>query len=211
MRKEHEVKERLLVSLVAGIAACSMAEPVAADFITLSLEPETQTVAVGDLFDVNVVISGLGTSSAPSLGAFDIAFFFDSLLLAVDSVSIGDPVEGDQLDLMGFGTLSGDGAIAGGWNIFEISLDSADDLNSMQLDSFVLATVTFEALDVGLGELSMSIDLPWVLADAYGAPLTATLEGASVAIVPLPAAVWLGMLGLGMVGAIKRVATSNTS
>jgi hypothetical protein len=197
--------------LVAGIAACAVVNPATADFITLSLEPETETVGVGDLFNVSVVISGLGTSSAPSLGAFDIGLFFDSLLLAVDSVSIGDPVQGDQLDLQGFGTFSGGGAITGGWNIFEISLDSADDLNTMQLDSFVLATVTFEALDVGIGDLSMSIDLPWGLADAYGAPLTATLEGASVAIVPLPAAVWLGMLGLGMVGAIKRAATSNTS
>ena len=72
---------------------------------------------------------------------------FNPVVLGFGGFTFGDSVLGNQLDLSGFGTVSGfDGGTAGQLNVFEISLDLAGDLDALQAASFALGTVSFNTL-----------------------------------------------------------------
>ncbi len=45
---------------------------------TLSLEPTTQTINFSETASVDLLISGLGDFTSPSLGAFDVDINFDN-------------------------------------------------------------------------------------------------------------------------------------
>lgn len=173
--------------------------------ITVSFDPTAQTVATGSSVSVKLGISGLGYGAAPSLGTFDLNIGYNPLLLSFTGVSFGDPVLGDQLDLFSLGSLtSWDNTTPGTVNVFELSFDSATDLNTLQAANFTLATLTFSALSGGISPLSISIN---ALGDANGDPLTVTMANGSVTVtaVPVPAAVWLFGSGLlGLIGIVRR-------
>lgn len=167
---------------------------------TVGFDPIAQTVASGATVDVGVVISGLTDGDAPSLSTFDLDISFDPSVLSFGSAVFGDPVLGDQLDVFGLGfnptldLVTGSGVL----NIFELSLDSPDDLDTLQVGSFTLATLTFEALTGGTSPLGISIN---ALGDAYGDPLAAEVTSGSVTVTgaaPEPAT--LALLGLGIAG-----------
>jgi hypothetical protein len=95
-------------------------------------------------------------------------------------------VLGNQLDLASLGSttiaeLTGVGIV----NLFELSGDAAEDLNTLQADSFNLATVTFDVLNVGTSLLQLDFN---ALADADGKALSAVTLSAPVTTVPLPSA-----------------------
>lgn len=175
--------------------------------ITVSFDPTAQTVATGSSFSVKLGISGLGNGAAPSLGTFDLDIGYNSSLLSFTSVSFGDPVLGDQLDLFSLGSFtSSSNTTPGTVNVFELSFDSVADLNTLQAANFTLATFTFSALSGGISPLSISIN---ALGDANGDPLVATTASGSVTVtaVPLPAAAWLFGSGLlGLIGMARRKA-----
>lgn len=147
---------------------------------SISVTPSTQSVNLGDQAVVSLDISGLGTGSAPSVGVFDIDLSFDASILALNSVTVGDPVLGDQLDLFALGSILGVTPGAGTVNVFEISLDLPDDLNLLQADAFTLATFTFNTLAAGSSVLGLTLN---ALGDADGFPLEATLTGGSIDVV----------------------------
>jgi hypothetical protein len=151
---------------------------------TITVTPSSQSVNLGDQAVVSLDISGLGSGVAPSVGAFDIDLSFDSSILALSSVVFGDPILGDQLDLFALGSILGATPGAGTVNLFEISLDFADDLNLLQADAFTMATLTFNTLAAGSSTLGLTLN---ALSDADGLPLEATLAGATVDVaVPPP-------------------------
>jgi hypothetical protein len=170
--------------------------------ISLGFNPEPQS---GNQINVGLTISGLNSGSAPSLSTYDLDIKFDDSHLAFASATFGDPVLGNQLDLLNFGAnlASSDLTGSGILNMFELSLDSVSDLDGLQADSFTLATLTFDVLSAGTTQLAIAIN---ALADAEGNALTANTATASITTtVPLPSAFFMMLPGLA--GVFRRAKT----
>lgn len=174
----------LLVAMLLG--------PVPASALTVDVVPTALSVALGDLVQVDVRVSGLTDHAAPSLGAYDLLVDFNYSLLEFSHVTWGD-----QLDLEGLGSLTlFDDADAdwGTLGVAEISYDSITLLNDQQAGSFTLFSLFFTASALGNAGVYTSM---LGLSDAEGLALTAdAVSGAQVAVVPVPAALPLLASGL---------------
>ncbi|GBE10200.1 hypothetical protein BMS3Abin12_00762 [bacterium BMS3Abin12] len=197
------VPGRYLTSALLGLfSAAVYAAPM------LSLTPASQTVSNGSLVTVGLVVSGLSDFSAPSLSTFDVQIGYDPTILAATGGTIGDPVNGDQLDLSGFGTINAiDTSIPGTTEPYEISFDFPSELDTLQLGSFALASLTFNALAPGTSPLTIA---SMVLGDSNGDPLAAQIQNANVTVsspsmsVPEPPTVLLIGLGLLVMACLVR-------
>ena len=167
--------------------------------VMLSVVPESPTVNVGGTFSVDVIAAGLLDGSAPSIGTYDLNVGYDAGLLSLANVTFGN-----GLDVLGLGSFRDFSASTPGLaNVFELSFDSIADLNSLQVDTFKLFTLTFSANSIGTSVFGLTIN---ALGDAEGNPLAADIRNASVSVtpVPLPAAPWLLLSGLGAVAGFVR-------
>ena len=179
----------------------------AASAITLEVVPSSSTVNKGGSVTADIKVSGLGDGAAPSLGAYDFDLTFNSSLFSFNSITFGDPVLGNQLDLdplgIGFGSLTGDSLFGNVLNLFEISFDSTTELDTLQAPEFILASVVFDVNQMtGVGVFSLLVN---DLSDSFGGLLDSTTIAATVQVVPVPAAVWLFGTGLiGLIGFGKR-------
>lgn len=187
------------------MAACLFLTVPRSEAVTIGIEPSAEAVTVGSLFELRVLISELGSGAAPSLSVFDLDVDFDGTILLYESATFGDPVLGDQLDLSGFGSLTSATPGPGTVNLFGLSFDTPDDLNVMQADSFVLATLVLRAVGAGLSPVDISAA---VLGDAAADPLVASLTSATVAVsrasVPEPASLWLALVGAAALASKRR-------
>ena len=167
------------VLTIALLSASSVAQAA-----TLGFAPSAGSVSVGSSLAVDVVISDLGDSAAPSLGAFDLDVLFDPALFGLTGVAFGDPDLGDQLDLFDMGSLSGyDDSLPGTVNVFEISFDLPEDLDGLQAGGFTLFTLTFDALAEGTSSLSTA---NLIFGDALGDPLSVDVVSGSLTATALP-------------------------
>ena len=170
--------------------------------VELSLSPPEQTVQAGVPFSLALKVAGLGNGEAPSLSTFDLEVSYDSAALEFQAAGFGDPLLGDQLELVGPGAITeADSSLMDTVSLFELSLDSAADLNSLQASEFTLATLTFSGLTWGATPLSVSIS---ALGDSDGFPLTADVLGATVTIVPEASTFALVSLGLLALATARR-------
>lgn len=187
--------------LVLAALTLTSAAPLHAA-IVLTIAPQSQTVGAGSTTQVQVRIAGLGFDSPPSLGAFDFNLAFNPTLVSFTSLTFGDPILGDQLNLSGSGPIDDSGIQSAGLlEYYEISLDSPTVLDSMQAGSFVLATIKFQALAPGTTSLISSLNS---ISDSQGASLGLTLQSGSITVFSTPepctiafipfAAVWLALL-----------------
>lgn len=153
----------------------------AAHAIVLKVNPISQNALLGNSIGFTLNIAGLGDSSAPSLGVFDLDLNFDPAILTFHNVIFGDPVLGDQLDLFGLGSLNTfDDTTPGMVNLYELSFDLPSDLNTLQIGSFTLASLTFDSLALGISPLNISINS---LGDAWGNHIVLdTVNNGSVAV-----------------------------
>lgn len=176
---------RLCLAALLSVAAI----PGHAAVVTVN--PAATSTVVGQSLLVAVDISDLVDGGAPSLGAFDIDVSFDPAVLSFTQITFGT-----GLDVLGLGGNLQQGTEGSGIvNAFELSLDSIDDLNTLQPGAFALFTLTFQALSAGTSNLSLTLNS---LADADGIEIAATTVGSSIEVapVPLPAAGWMLLSGL---------------
>jgi hypothetical protein len=158
---------------IAGLVIAAGLLSAATNATTLSLDPASQNVGVGDSFDLALNISGLGDPGAPSLSAFDLDVVFDAARVQFDSFvfenSLGNLVASDAV-LMGSGLV----------NLFAVSDEDPLVLDGSQPGAFTLGTLHFTALTPGNGTFSLT---PNNFGDAVGNSLTLdSVEGAAVTI-----------------------------
>jgi hypothetical protein len=165
----------LLVLLFAGRVGAVGLEVVSSD----------NSVLLGGLVDVSVVVSDLGNSAPPSVGAFDLELQFDNTLVSFNSASVGGGL-GD----IGLGeAVTGTVANATDVDVFEVSLLTPAELNALQTDSFTLFTVTFKGIAPGTAAFNVVLNAP--LSDELGDPIdTPTLTNLALEVTepkPVPA------------------------
>ncbi|MBC8024678.1 MAG: hypothetical protein H7Y89_01685 [Steroidobacteraceae bacterium] len=184
--------------MIKLLAALSVLGATSAHAATVTLTP-SQSTTLGNTVVISLVVSGLGDAGV-SLGTFDLDVQFDAGVLSFDSATFGS-----GLDVLSLGSLQQvDSSLAGVVNLFELSIDSIEDLNTLQLDAFTLFTLTFNTVGVGTSIVGIS---PNAFGDAFGVALAVDpilQTSVDVAPVPLPAAAWLLMSGLGLLAGAGR-------
>jgi hypothetical protein len=192
----------MMKKLLNGLLALCFSLAFMAQAITIDLIPDQSQLHTGDTLVVEVRISGLEDNNAPSLGAYDVTFNYDDRLFSFNQIIRGDSILGNQMDLMGFGTLQ-DANHGNGWiNLFELSFDGALDLDTLQAGGFTLFSVLLDAIGTGTGDFSLEEN---TLSDAYGNDLfTSAINSASATVgstsVPEPSAFLLLLGMLAMIG-----------
>jgi len=190
------MKKALFLALLLGFVVFFSLSALA---ITIGFEPASQIVPVGELVSVDLVISGLGDYSEPSLGSFDLNITYDTAILDFTGYTLGSYL-GD-ISLWEAVDDSWGETTPGTINLAEVSLLSVSELDALQPSSFPLATLTFDTLTIGTSSLDISIT---ALADAYGDPLSADVQSGNISSVPAPATFILIGFGLGGIGILRR-------
>lgn len=191
-----------LAALITGllIGGAAQAVPIVQP-VVLPNSPQ-----VGDAITVEVLINGLTDGAAPSLGVYDIDLSFNPALVELGAVAFGT-----GLDVLGLGSIQAATPGIGSVNLFELSLDTIDDLNNLQLGSFFLARVTFTALAAGVNTFGLTAN---VLGDAEGVAIPDVLVfSTSITIrelapppggIPEPATYALALAALGLAARARR-------
>ena len=181
--------------LVLSLLALSAPQAKAA---TISIIPAGTSADVGDIVTIDIVASGLGApASAPSLGTYDLTLGFDPLV-----VSFVDVEWGSGLDVLGLGSIRDLLPGLDVLDIFELSLDSAADLDLLQPSSFLLARLRFLAIGEGSSPLLLSAN---ALSDAGGGDIPADTQDGRIRV-PEPLSGVLLLLGVASarVRAVRR-------
>jgi hypothetical protein len=171
--------------------------------VTLEVAGPASPVRVGEVVEVEVLVSGLGEFAAPSLRAFDLDLAFDAGLFDFASVvfdaHLGIPgrIGSPGVQALAAYSESSPGIV----DVAETSLLGASALHALQPGAFRLAVVRFEV--VAAGTSSIVFDQT-ILADTGGAALP--VEAASgwvLHAVPEPGSAALVGFGLA-IGALFR-------
>jgi len=193
------MRKLIFLLTILGLSLGSTESQVYA--VGLTFVPASQDVNTNDLAVVDLQVVGIGDHTSPSLGAFDVTVNFDASILSFVGATFGGFL-GD----IGLGEAVG--AVtppppSGMVNLFEVSLLSGGELATLQGASFVIASLTFQALASGSSGLSLS---QVILGDETGEALNdpdllgavITVKG-GVTAVPEPSTLVLvasGLLGL---------------
>lgn len=155
---------------------------------TLTLAPSSQAIDLNDMLSIDLLISDLGDLSSPSLGAFDVDITFDNSILSFNSETFGT--------MLGLSIQNVNTSASGVIGLSEVSLELTATLDSIQPDSFLLATLMFQGIGEGTTPLGFS---SIALSDAIGSviPNPAFISSSATVVVPLPASVWLFLSAFG--------------
>lgn len=170
--------KQLISIILTGIAALGLDSPqsLAQVGINLSLQPSPQTINVGDSASMDLVVSGLGNLSSPSLGAFDLELSYDPAIISTASLTFGNFLDLGNLRSSKFSDLTTAGVI----HLDEVSFESSSDLNNAQPDTFTLATLGFKGLAAGISSIDFTLAS---LSDELGQSLTAfSTTGGSIEV-----------------------------
>lgn len=148
------MKPSVKTSLCAAALFCVvLAAPTSA--ATISFVPSTQTVGVGASVSVDIVVEGLEADFDPDeiVSAFDLDVSYDPAIVRATDVmfhtSLGGPEEWFYGAVLKVGLV----------DLWEVSLLSDVELDGLQGDRVVLASLTFVALAAGTTALVFEPDL----------------------------------------------------
>ena len=122
-----------------------------ASAITINIVPDSQTVQVGDAFNLDVVVSGLSAANE-IVSAYDLDISYDTSILNATAVSFGSYLDSPLYPSIQDSVLTNPGTV----NIAELSFLFDDELALQQTDSFTLATLSFDALMAGVSAIGVS-------------------------------------------------------
>ena len=187
-----------LLSTVLGIALLLGASQASAapTPVTLRLLPAVQNAIPTQTVNLALTISGLGEHAAPSLGAFDLNFNFDSSKLTFIGYALSgflgtvDDVEASDLSK---------GAVGNSINLAELSYLSPSELATLQPSEFTFATLSFEVGNLSRFErTSVSFGVIDVLSDENGIDLQITTVNSALIDNPIPEPPAILLFGLGL-------------
>ncbi|MBX3645315.1 MAG: PEP-CTERM sorting domain-containing protein [Rubrivivax sp.] len=119
---------------------------------TVTFDPASQDISIGQQTSVNIVVSGL-TQPADALGGFSLLLNFNNTFLKGLTYEVDPGAKMGAYDANNdfSGTFSG-----GSLDLFYIAnaMEDQDSLAALQGDGFVLATVHFEGIANGLSPLT---------------------------------------------------------
>ena len=123
--------------------------------ISLGFQPSSSTVDLNGSFSVDVVVSGL-SSANEIVSAFDLDVLYDQSLLTATGVTFGDELGAikseDPFDIFADALIASD-LTPGRVDFSELSYLLDDDLDSLQDDDVLLATLSFDAIGIGVSSL----------------------------------------------------------
>ena len=131
-----------IVTLVIAVAGLLVSSPSYA--VLIHFVPGSTTVGPGDVFDLDILVSGLGTEI---VSAYELDVSYDPTIITATGVTFGSFL-GAPLDSLTDFILS-----SGNVNLAELSFLGDDDLVALQPGSFVLATISFLAVAPGTTSL----------------------------------------------------------
>jgi hypothetical protein len=195
-------KHRLGGALGCALALTLSAEAARALPISLSLVVTTsQPVPVGGSVDVEVQIAGLVAGALPSLRAYDLTISFDETVLDFASIVFTSVLGTPGVLSLTSGPTEGTGTV----QFSQVSL-----LSNLipQPDAFTLATLSFDALAEGDGDLDFTGLGSASLSDQSGgslsvSPFLGSVTGASV-IVPEPTLLGL-VAAAGLAASVRKL------
>ena len=194
----------------ASLLALGLSLSFNANAISIDLIADKTTVNIGDNIELQVRISGLEGASA--LGSYDVNVHYDSDLFSISNITWGDATQGNQLDLLGFGSLQDNSNNLDWLTMLEVSFDEIADLELLQAGEFTLFSILLSAIALGSGDFSLTTN---AIGDAYGQDLfidtiNSTTVNVNAVAVPEPSGVLLLLVGL-IAAALLRSRLSHSS
>jgi len=195
------LKKQFMICLIATFGFLQFGSASAA---TLDLILSSNSVIEGDTFTVDVVISGL-VEPGEFISTYNIDVAYDPGSLMATDVTFGT--------LLGSGSLTDANYlpahplfVPGIVNIFELSFLSDNDLKTNQGSSVNLASISFLAIAISAGDISIDPLFTDIVGDVNSA-LQVDLDSVvsyTVSPIPLPGALWLMITGVIGIGAMAR-------
>lgn len=178
------MKQFLAICTVLMLGIPSMASATLIDF-----DPSDTTADLGDTIAIDIVAT---PEAGELIGEYDFIVNFDPTILALDDLIFGPSLNDDEFfcSLVG---CRGSVDVAGGVNLFELSLAFPLFLLQDGTSPIVLATLIFDTIGVGTSDLSFTGNIagqspPFgILGDEFGFPLPSAQPGTgSVTVVQVP-------------------------